>query len=200
MTQVLVTGASGFIGLQCAHLLASEGYKVRGTVRSLKNETKINAIRSAMPKDAKYEIELVEADLTGEYKDWVEAVRCCEYVLHVASPVITTNITDKESQLIQPALKGTQNVLKACEEVGGVKRVVVTSSVNAVCGDTLENGKTFDEKMWVDVEKEDVSAYTESKVKAEKWAYEFVEGLEGLTTFYSACVCFNKTSLRLQED
>ena len=40
MKTVLVTGASGFIGLHCVDQLLSQGYEVRGTVRSLsrKNE------------------------------------------------------------------------------------------------------------------------------------------------------------------
>ena len=178
MTQVLVTGASGFIGLSCAQLLVKEGYKVRGTVRDLTNSHKVDGIRKAMPEQSEFEIELVEANLTGELETWIEAVRGCEYILHVASPVVIENVVDKDAQLIVPALKGTQNVLKAAKEVGGVKRVVLTSSINAVTGDNPEDGKLYDEGMWVDSETE-MTAYTESKVLAEKWAWEFVGGMEG---------------------
>ena len=36
----------------------------------------------------------------------------CDYVLHVASPVMMENPKD-ENELITPALEGTKNVLKA---------------------------------------------------------------------------------------
>ena len=34
MKKVLVTGATGFIGLHCIHQLLEQGYAVRGTLRS----------------------------------------------------------------------------------------------------------------------------------------------------------------------
>ncbi|KHJ94146.1 hypothetical protein OESDEN_05931 [Oesophagostomum dentatum] len=57
---VLVTGASGYIASHCVRLLLNEGYRVRGTVRSLKNEKKVAPIRQ-LQKDNR--LELVEADL-----------------------------------------------------------------------------------------------------------------------------------------
>ena len=41
MSKVLVTGASGFIGLHCIQQLLSKGYHVNGTVRSLSRESEI---------------------------------------------------------------------------------------------------------------------------------------------------------------
>ena len=35
MSKVLVTGATGFIGLHCIQQLLEKGYEVNGTVRSL---------------------------------------------------------------------------------------------------------------------------------------------------------------------
>ena len=68
------------------------------------------------------------ANLT-ESEGWKEAMEGCDYVLHVASPVMMENPKD-ENELITPALEGTKNVLRAASEAG-VKRVVVTSSVAA---------------------------------------------------------------------
>lgn len=58
---VLVTGASGYQALHCVQQLLEEGYLVRGTVRSLKNQEKVKPLKGL--KYAKERLELVEADL-----------------------------------------------------------------------------------------------------------------------------------------
>lgn len=62
---MLVTGASGYIAGHVIKLLQEEGYSVRGTVRSLKNEAKIKHLHNLCP-GAKHPLELVEADLDVE--------------------------------------------------------------------------------------------------------------------------------------
>ena len=52
-------------------LLDSGEYIVRGTVRSLANEQKVQPLRSLSPENAKYELELAEADLTKK-ESWIE--------------------------------------------------------------------------------------------------------------------------------
>ena len=41
---VLITGITGFLGSQIANNLLNRGFKVKGTVRSLKNEEKLSPI------------------------------------------------------------------------------------------------------------------------------------------------------------
>ena len=60
---MLVTGASGYIATHVVKQLQEEGYRVRGTVRSLQDESKVKHLYNLCP-DAKYKLELVEADLT----------------------------------------------------------------------------------------------------------------------------------------
>lgn len=111
-------------------LLLEEGYKVRGTVRSLANEKKVQPLRELCPQAAK-NLELVEADLTS-LKGWKEAVTGCPFVMHMASPFPASEPQDAEKELFQPAIEGTKLVLKICAEVGGVKRVILTSSCVAI--------------------------------------------------------------------
>lgn len=85
---VLVTGASGYIAIHIVKLLLESGYKVRGTVRSLKDEKKVSPLRKLVA-NPKHELELVEADLLNE-QSWLNAVKGCTYVLHIASPFPNT--------------------------------------------------------------------------------------------------------------
>ena len=58
-----------------------------------------------------------------------------DYVIHVASPYpeeLPETEQETEEQLIRPAVEGTLNVLKACVAAKTVKRVVLTSTINAI--------------------------------------------------------------------
>jgi nucleoside-diphosphate-sugar epimerase len=60
---VLVTGASGFIASHIIKQLQEQGYKVRGTVRSLQDEDKVKRLNELCP-EAENKLDIVEADLT----------------------------------------------------------------------------------------------------------------------------------------
>jgi len=80
---VLVTGATGFLGSHIVKQLLDAGYDVRGTVRNLKNASKVEPLRQ-LPSRSR--LELVEVDLMD--KDlWKSVVKDCAYVIHTASPV-----------------------------------------------------------------------------------------------------------------
>ena len=169
----LVTGASGYIGSHVVQQLLQRGdVRVRGTVRDLNSE-KAEKLSKFMP-DAKYPLELVAAQLLNA-DSWIEAVKGCSQVYHIASPVQLT--PRDENEVIAPAVEGTLNVLKACAEAGTVKRVVLTSSIAAVSnnlnGDT---GRTYTEEDWSIEER--CGPYEKSKLRAEKAAWEFVKKLD----------------------
>jgi len=175
---VLVTGASGFIGLHCILQLLQQGYRVRGTVRS---RARAEGVREAMAANLDIELgdrlELVEADLTLD-DGWADAVRGCTYVLHVASP-FPNRAPEHEDELIKPAKEGTLRVLKAAADAG-VRRVVVTSSLAAVSGGHLvDDSRVYTEDDWSIVER--CPPYPKSKTLAERAAWDFVESLEGDT-------------------
>jgi len=173
-TTVLVTGASGFIGLHCVRELLENGYRVRGTVRSAHREPELRDALAAHVDTSHFE--LVAADLMSD-DGWAEAVRGCRYVLHVASPV--PNAPPKhEDDLIVPAREGTLRVIRAASEAG-VERVVLTSSVAAVAeGHPRNPTRVFTEDDWSLVDGE-IGPYEKSKTLAERAAWELVESLEG---------------------
>ena len=187
---VLVTGASGYVACHVVQQLQRAGYRVRGTVRSLKNDKKCQPIRELCP-DAKHPVEFVEADLL-QPETWPAAVAGCSYVIHTASPFPFMPPKNPDD-VIKPAVDGTLNVLRAVKGAGCAKRVVLTSSNAAVCGDVAREGKTYDETDWTDVN-EWTSAYAKSKTLAEKAAWEFVDALSGDDRLELAVM--NPTSVR----
>ena len=169
---VLVTGASGFIGLHCVLALLEAGYRVRGTLRTPERaESLRRALRAfTEPGDR---LEFASADLMDD-AGWDEATRGCRFVLHVASPLPMAPPKD-ENELIRPAREGTLRVLRAAA-AAGVERVVVTSSLAAVLyGHDRSGDRVFDENDWSIPEK--CQPYEKSKTLAERAAWDFVESL-----------------------
>jgi dihydroflavonol-4-reductase len=82
--KVLVTGATGFVAGHCVVDLLARGYDVRGTIRNLKTAD-LTHLRPAID-GASGTFELAVATLDAD-EGWAEAVRGCDYVLHVASPI-----------------------------------------------------------------------------------------------------------------
>ena len=176
MRKVLVTGASGFIGLHCINQLLQQGHEVRGTVRSLSRQPElVKALQDAGRNTSDFE--LVEADLTCA-EGWDTAVEGCDFVLHVASPFIL-GVPKHEDDLIVPAVSGAQFVVSAAIKVG-VKRVVLTSS-GASITDTHDGKTHFTEADWTDTEHPKTSAYYKSKTLAERRAWHLIEAQTGET-------------------
>lgn len=65
-----------------------------------------------------------------------EAVDGCDGVFHVAMPMLfSVSNSDEDyvrSNIIDPAIRGTLNLLRACLKAKSVRRVVLTSSVSTI--------------------------------------------------------------------
>ncbi|KAM3686093.1 hypothetical protein ACJW31_11G171400 [Castanea mollissima] len=125
---VCVTGASGYIASWLVKLLLQRGYTVKATVRDTNDPKKTEHLLSL--DGAKERLQLFKADLLKE-GSFDSAVDGCQGVFHTASPVILT-ANDPQSQIIDPAVKGTLNVLQSCAKVPSIKRVIITSSMASV--------------------------------------------------------------------
>lgn len=171
-SQVLVTGITGFIGSHVAIALLRQGYRVRGSLRSMARAASIRAvIVENLDEDPGERLTFVEAELLAD-AGWAEAVQACIAVLHVASPVPIKPVDDPE-EVIRPARDGTLRVLRAAA-AAGVRRVVLTSSMAAIAyGHGGKVGRPFTEADWSDVDGPDIGVYETSKTLAEQaaWAY-----------------------------
>ncbi|MEF9479140.1 aldehyde reductase [Chryseobacterium sp. 1B4] len=168
---VLVTGGTGFLGIHIILQLLHQDFNVKTTLRSLsKKDVIIKALQQGGIEDFS-NLSFYEADLT-EDKNWDEAVKNCDYVLHVASPFPAQDPKD-ENELIIPARDGALRVLKASRDAG-VKRVVLTSSFAAVGYSINNENHIFTEEDWTDPNAE-LLAYIKSKTIAEQSAWEFIE-------------------------
>jgi nucleoside-diphosphate-sugar epimerase len=168
--RVLVTGGSGFVGSYCILKLLEAGYQVRTTVRSLKREPDVRAMLREGGAEPGDRLEFAAADLMSD-AGWSDAVKGCEYVLHVASPFPAAAPKD-ENELIIPAREGTLRVLRAARDAG-VRRVVLTSSFAAVGYGHADSEAAFTEADWTNVN-ENVGAYVKSKTLAERAAWDFI--------------------------
>eukprot|EP01116_Phalansterium_solitarium_P000421 TRINITY_DN10278_c0_g2_i2.p1 TRINITY_DN10278_c0_g2~~TRINITY_DN10278_c0_g2_i2.p1 ORF type:complete len:245 (-),score=48.04 TRINITY_DN10278_c0_g2_i2:119-778(-) len=169
MPVAVVTGATGYIaGWVIKTLFDRGGYEVRGTVRNATDQ-KSQELLKLFPA-----LKLYEADLLRD-GSFDAAVRGADVVYHTASPFIITGVTDPQKQLIEPALKGTLNVLNAVDKAGTVKRVVVTPSVAAIYGKRPE-GHVYTEEDWNLDSSVAEDAYRHSKRVAEEAAWAFAKG------------------------
>ncbi|MFC7623496.1 SDR family oxidoreductase [Microlunatus sp. GCM10028923] len=170
MASVLVTGGTGFIAGHVIEDALRSGHRVRATVRSLRDPSRV-AHLERLGSDHDGRLELVEADLTDD-AGWDAAVAGIEHVLHVASPFPTTAPRD-EAELIRPAVDGTLRVLGAASRAGA-RRVVMTSSIAAVSsGRPREEVRTRTEADWSDLDHS--AAYAKSKTLAEQAAWRFAD-------------------------
>lgn len=167
--KVLLTGISGYIGNHCAVELLKNGYSVRGSLRSLsKSQKVIDAIKKEI--DPKDNLEFCELDLLKD-DGWDDAMKGCEFVMHVASPFINIEPKD-ENEYIRPAVDGTMRALNAAKSAG-IKRVVLTSSMVSML-ENADKSINVDSESWTNVKAKNVSAYAKSKTLAERAAWDFI--------------------------
>ncbi|KAK4492375.1 hypothetical protein RD792_003180 [Penstemon davidsonii] len=175
MKTVAVTGGSGYIASWIIKFLLEKGYTVKASVRYPDDPKKTNHLFAL--DGAKERLKLIKADLLeeGSFDALVEG---CEGVFHTASPFfLETN--NPQDDLLDPALKGTLNVLNSVKKTPSVKRVVLTSSEAAVSF----NGKprtpevVVDETWFSDPDfcRENKLWYVLSKTAAENAAWKFAK-------------------------
>lgn len=172
---VVLTGVTGFLGGHLALELLASGYHVRG---SLRNPARADAVRAALTAAGAdvTRLSFVTLDLTRD-AGWAEAMAGARFLIHAASPFVTTMPKDK-AELIGPAVAGTERALAAAL-AAGVERIVLTSSSVAIVNGRGTGGPALlGAADWADPESGRLNAYAESKVRAERRAWDMLRGQE----------------------
>ncbi|MDR2975582.1 MAG: aldehyde reductase [Propionibacteriaceae bacterium] len=165
---VLVTGGSGYIGVNIIIKLLEQGYRVRTTLRTMSRQDEVRQmlVRGGVADPER--LEFVEADLTDD-ANWDQAAMGAAYVIHVASPTPVTRPRDGEA-MVAMAVDGVRRVMAAAVKAHA-KRVVLTSASGAVIAGHKEHPDLFTEEDWTDLSA-NIDAYQRSKTMAEKAAWE----------------------------
>ena len=183
---VLVTGAAGFIGSHVVRELLEQGHTVRATVRNLENAEFLKGLPGAS------KLEIVEMDLLSP-DSITGAVKGCDDVIHCAA-ALYVGVDDAQTQVVDPSILGTQNLLDSIDSVGGIKRIVHTSSVAAVRRTHFNSGRVFTYEDWCDDASVDSNAYGFAKAGAEMlargWVASKAENVKPRYVSINPCVVF----------
>jgi len=176
---VLVTGGSGFIAGHIIEDLFKSGLRVRATTRGDAKDKRLDYLRELAGKynlaDGSSPLEFVSCDISKDGA-FEEVVKGCWGVVHVASPVNGGSAGRKDPQnfYVEPAVRGTLGLLKACQ-AAGVKRIVITSSVAILSPDPEKHGKVpYTEADSNKVANLTYDPYSLSKMKAEEASSKFL--------------------------
>jgi len=167
MNKVFVSGGSGYIALHTIMLLLQKNYFV---VTSVRDKHKIALIKKCL-RENNIDISKIEFYILDLLYDqgWEEALKGCEYVLHMASPVIPGNVD--MDLLVKPAVEGMTRCLNAAIK-NKSKKFVLTSSYAAIYGNSKNK---FSDNDWTDLNRKDLMPYEISKTKSEMGMWEIVK-------------------------
>lgn len=172
--KVLVTGGSGFVASHLVEALLARGHTVRATVRSLANSAKVEPLRQLGQRHPGT-LELSEADLL-QPGSFGAAMAGCRVVFHVASPfLMPERIRDGRDDVLEPALRGTRNVIASVNGTASVERLVLTSTVGAIFGDYIDvlsmKNQTLSEEYFNSTSTLENNPYHYAKTVAEREAW-----------------------------
>ena len=162
--KILVTGANGHLGYNLIKGLLEKEHNVRGSIRSLKDESKVARVKELG------DVEIAEADLND--KDQLgKAMEGIDLLFHTAA-VYAYVAPGRENEIIDASVKGIEKTFRAASKAG-VKKIVLTSSIVSLPV-TLPGDPPVNEKDW---SKDLQVPYIRAKTQGEQLAWELAKEL-----------------------
>lgn len=178
---VLVTGANGYLASHIIDQLLSQGYPVKGSVRSLERGSWLKTYFSKLYPSVPLTLEIVpDVAAPGAFDHALEDVAG---VVHVASDL---SFSSDPAKVIPGVEAAITNILESTAAKGpSIKRVVLTSSSSAAIFPITGTKDTIAVDSWNDVsvakawhaeeEGRAYHVYAASKVASEKALWRFVK-------------------------
>jgi dihydroflavonol-4-reductase len=163
--QILVTGANGHLGFNLVSQLIHTDHKVRGSIRSLKDTSKLERLKAIG------DVEIVEAELDSP-DQLRAAVEGIDILFHTAA-IYAYVAPGRDLEIIHASIKGIDNAFHAAADAK-VKKIVLTSSL-VTLPVTLPGAPPSDETHWT----EDLKVpYIRAKTEGEKLAWDIARKLK----------------------
>jgi nucleoside-diphosphate-sugar epimerase len=121
MKNILITGATGFIGSYLLQTLSQQKYQITG------------AVRKDFYPPLSMSINIAKVGEIDDQTNWQEALQGIDTVIHLAARahIINETIPNPEAEFIKVNTQGTANLVKQSIQVG-VKHFIFISSIGAM--------------------------------------------------------------------
>jgi len=162
--RILVTGATGFLGMRLVELLTQRGYRVRALARKLSNIEKLKKLQA--------EIFFGDVASVDSLKPAFEGV---DMVVHAAAD---TEGREEDSEL--STIQGTKNVIDLCQHYK-IKRLVYISSCSVYGVADYKKNQVVTEEFSLERFPEKRGHYSNAKFKAEESITEAIKKGQPIT-------------------
>ena len=126
MKTVGIIGGSGFIGSHITKRFVEENFKVKVSSTDISNKSKYGHL---LDLENAGNLEIVSLDLRE-----IETVKAfaegCNIIVHTGTP-FQFEMQDPQTELFDPTVKGTEELLEVARNVAGLEKVIFVASVAA---------------------------------------------------------------------
>ncbi|ESZ91404.1 putative cinnamoyl-CoA reductase [Sclerotinia borealis F-4128] len=127
---LLITGATGFIGFRTLLEALDAGYIVRAAIRNESGSKALLSHPKLLEFFSKSKLSFIEVPDILQTNAYTEALKDMTYAIHIASP-IPLPFRNPQTEIIDPTVQGAANILEAALKTPSLKRMVITSSIVA---------------------------------------------------------------------